>query len=126
MSRSSIGRSTIPAPDSIVRVEAGRLRSRLDEHYAHAGAAREIRIEPSAAATSPEATAAARPERRAPSFEQSLGGKPESFTSRGQRPGHAALSLWAWRSRPRFLRSRCSRFRNIRTIPSCWRRRQAH
>jgi TolB-like protein len=34
-----------PRLDSIVRVEAGRLRSRLDEYYADAGAASAIRIE---------------------------------------------------------------------------------
>ena len=34
-----------PRLDSIVRVEAGRLRSRLDEYYANGGTASEIRIE---------------------------------------------------------------------------------
>jgi len=33
-----------PRVDSIVRVEAGRLRARLDEYYANDGAARELRI----------------------------------------------------------------------------------
>jgi len=34
-----------PRLDSIVRVEAGRLRSRLDDYYSNGGAANEIRIE---------------------------------------------------------------------------------
>ena len=34
-----------PRLDSIVRVEAGRLRSRLDDYYANGGVANEIRID---------------------------------------------------------------------------------
>lgn len=89
-----------PRLDSIVRVEAGRLRSRLDEYYANGGVASEIRIE------LPRGGYVAQFKRR-----ESNAGLPVPVSRPRSRPLVillacgvlivAALSLWlSWRSRP--------------------------
>lgn len=94
-----------PRLDSIVRVEAGRLRSRLDEYYASGGATSPIRIEIPRGGYVPQFT------RRAPTPDPE---RPVLNSVSGRRPRGfsivlavsvltiAALSLWlsAWRSRP--------------------------
>jgi TolB-like protein len=90
-----------PRIDSIVRVEAGRLRSRLDEYYANGGVASEIRIE------LPRGGYVAQFKRREPT---------STVTPQVSRPSRrraliillagsvlvvAALSIWlSWKSRP--------------------------
>jgi TolB-like protein len=96
-----------PRVDSIVRVEAGRLRSRLDEYYANGGVTSEIRID------LPRGRYVAQFTRRAPASSAEPG--VTGIESRAPSPGPrrlfivlagailiiAALAIWlSWRSRP--------------------------
>jgi TolB-like protein len=96
-----------PRLDSIVRVEAGRLRSRLDEYYANGGVAGEIRIE------LPRGGYVAQFTRREPSskHERDVPG-PERPVPRRQPRALAivlaasvlviaALAIWLWTRTPR-------------------------
>lgn len=95
-----------PRLDSIVRVEAGRLRSRLDEYYAGAGAASEIRIE------LPRGAYVAQFTRREPDPSATPDvTRPQPAVSRSRLRAVSiliagcilvvgVLTLWLWRSRP--------------------------
>jgi TolB-like protein len=90
-----------PRLDSIVRVEAGRLRSRLDDYYANGGVTHEIRIE------LPRGGYVAQFKRRAPDSSptpQISGTRPRAIfvVLAGSVLIIVALSLWltVWRSRP--------------------------
>lgn len=92
-----------PRLDSIVRVEAGRLRSRLDEYYAHAGAASEIRIElPRGGYVAQFTRREPNPNGERPVLSKASSSKPRvlSMLLAGSVVVIAALSFWAWRSRP--------------------------
>jgi TolB-like protein len=90
-----------PRVDSIVRVEAGRLRTRLDEYYANDGAASELRI------ALPKGGYAAEFRPSTPPAPNQLRPPATGLSARRILLGGgvviiAALSLWmsAWRARP--------------------------
>ena len=96
-----------PRLDAIVRVEAGRLRSRLDEYYANGGVAHEIRIE------LPRGAYVARFTRRTPPSTTPTPAAVPDVTVRPRRSravlslvaGGIAiviglLALWMWRPQP--------------------------
>jgi TolB-like protein len=104
-----------PRLDSIVRVEAGRLRSRLDDYYASGGAASEIRIElPRGGYAARFTRQAPRPsvDPQVPSLEPQASSSEPAVTSRKPRALSivlagsvllviAALSLWLWAAKAR-------------------------
>ena len=100
-----------PRLDSIVRVEAGRLRSRLDEYYANGGLEADIRIElPRGGYVAQfKRREIASPTAQAPHLRQGYGGqaspKPRALliVLAGSAFIIAALTLWlsAWRSGPK-------------------------